>query len=118
MNEDKTEFLIEWLEGIAEGTVKWPREEYFNTWDNGYHTRPSAGLCHAIREVTHCVEQLVPYWWVREFDHFSGEPSYPLPGGYKGYIDHVHCPLVGEYGEYRRLFAQHCADYFKHWRRR
>ena len=102
MTDEKTLFLIEWLEALAEGRVEWPK----GSW----------GLCDAIYRITGRTwnpETNLHRWWIEEFEHYSGDYTYPLPGGHDAYTSHRHNPLAGEHGQYRLKYAQHIANYLR-----
>lgn len=140
-------YLIEWLEGLAEGTIEPGIERGFGIcalFDN--ETRIPGGrgdwLCSAE------LDELVPEWWRKEFDFYSGNSMYPVrydPEGDQPEYDKVECwreehgprdwvycglrdstvadrafKAFGDYmwddclyGDARRAYAQHCANYLK-----
>lgn len=134
-------YLIEWLEGLAEGLIE-PSDR-------------SLGLCALFdhettlfvlgtgRECSAELDELVPAWWRKEFDFYSGSLMYPVrydpegdqPGyeevecwsaanasyelrksnvkdrAFKGFGDYMWDDCL--YGDTRRAYAQHCANYLK-----
>ena len=115
--DPKTEFLIEFLEGIAEGTVDWPMR-----WTDGR----ADGLCEALlliqapRTCIYILDNMfeIPYWWTREFEYFSGDIMFPIDGGGGMFYKYSSDPVGDhDYGDCRREYAQHVAEYLKHWRR-